>query len=82
MPDLLGSNKTCCVGIIVVGAAPVNVLLLTGFPQNLFGCATDVEGERQLVESWVNGTCGRYGRFLKINLLKVDEKTTDRVDIR
>ena len=79
MPELLGSNKTYCVGIIVVGAVPVNVLLLTGFPQNLFGCATDAGwlapiggelGGRNVLEV-------RSGAFFENNLLKVDEKTTD-----
>ena len=79
MPDLLRSNKTYCVGIIVVGVVPVNVLLLTGFPQNLFGCATDVWcfapiggelGGRSVLEV-------RSGAFFQNNLLKVDGKTTD-----
>jgi hypothetical protein len=72
----LGSNKTYCAGIIVVGAAPVNVLVLTGFPQNLFGCASDsgwlapIGGEvggRNVLEV-------RSGAFFKNNLLKVDKR--------
>jgi hypothetical protein len=42
MPDLPGSNKTYCTGIIVVGAVRVNVILLTGLLQNLFGLAIDI----------------------------------------
>ena len=76
MPDLLGSNKTYCAGIIVVGAARVNVLLLTGFPQNLFGCADDIGwlapiggemGGRNVLEV-------RSGAFFQNNLPKVDER--------
>ena len=55
----LRSNKTYCVGIIVVGLR-VNVLPWTGFPQNLFGCASDI-GWLAPISGEVDGTCWKYG---------------------
>jgi hypothetical protein len=39
MPDLSRFTQNVLRRIIVVGTGLVNVLLLTGFPQDLFGCA-------------------------------------------
>ena len=75
MRDLPDSNKTYRAGTIVVGAVLVNVLLLTGSPKILFGCAT----YRVLGANWrrggLDGTGLRYaqGRFVK-NPLKTDKR--------
>lgn len=76
MPDLPRVKQNVMAGIIVVGAVPVNALLLTGFPQNLFGCATNIGwlapiggemGGRSVLEV-------RSGAFFQNNLIKVDER--------
>ena len=42
MPDLPRVKQNVLRWYNRSGAARVNVLLLTGFPQNLFGCASDI----------------------------------------
>jgi hypothetical protein len=76
MRDLRGSNKTYCAEIIVVGAVRVNVLLLTGLLQNLFGCATYI-GLLTPIRGEVGGRNAlevRSGAFYQKNLLKIDER--------
>ena len=75
MPDLPRVKQNVLRGIIVVRAVRVNVLLLTGFPQDLFGCATDIGWLAAIGGEGVGGRSVLEvgsGAFFQNNLLKVD----------
>jgi hypothetical protein len=67
MPDLPRVKQNVLRWYNRSGAARVNVLLLTGFPQNLFGCASDI-GWLAPIRGEVGGRnvlAVRSGAFLK-----------------